>query len=202
MEESETKMANKSSKKNDRADELERVITHLDTLYERGDECVHPDTRIAVSDGEYDAMRRELAGLRPDSKLFQTATASQLESSARKIVHDPPLTSIDKASHEDIEVQQEQLFKWMHDSAEGLGADPDAKGALKVKGKKYKDQPVAYSADMFYEAWKAGQGWPSSTRRHQWRSGDRPGQIRLRCSREAEEESHLLDPWRADLQKF
>ncbi len=147
-------MASKTSKNTDRADELERVITHLDTLYERGDECVHPDTRIPVSDGEYDALRRELAGLRPDSNLFQSATASELESSARKIVHDPPLTSIDKASHEDIEVQQEQLFKWMTDSMEGLGVERDARGSLKVKGKRYKEQPVTYPDDMFYEAWK------------------------------------------------
>ena len=142
-----------SAKDKQRADDLERVIAHLDTAYERGDDCLHPDTGIIVSDGEYDALRRELAKLRPDSSLFESATASELFSTARKIVHDPPLTSIDKASHEDIEIQEEQLFKWMADSIEGIGTN--AKGRiLKAEGKAYKGQPVAYPASTFYEAWK------------------------------------------------
>ena len=140
-------------KEKQRAKQLERVIAHLDTAYERGDDCLHPDTGIIVSDGEYDALRRELAALQPDSTLFDTATASELVSSARKIVHDPPLTSIDKASHEDIEVQQEQLFKWLHDSIENIGDDQPGK-ILKVKGKTYRENPVEYPADTFYEAWK------------------------------------------------
>ena len=146
-------MAKLTAKDKKRADELERIIAHLDTAYEQGDECKHPDTNIIVTDGEYDALRRELSDLRPKSKLFDTATASELVSSARKIVHDPPLTSIDKASHEDMEVQEEQLFKWIVDSAENIGGEPSGK-KLKAKGKKYKDNPVEYSADMFYEAWK------------------------------------------------
>jgi len=93
--------------------ELERVITHLDTMYEQGEECCHPDTGIEVSDGEYDALRRRLKELNPESKLFATATASTLESRVAKVVHDPPMTSIEKASHEDLEVQEEQLFKWL-----------------------------------------------------------------------------------------
>ncbi len=146
-------MAKLNTRDKERADELERVIAHLDTAYERGDECLHPDTRIIVSDGEYDAFRRELASLRPQSTLFETATASQLVSAARKIVHDPPLTSIDKASHEDIEIQEEQLFKWIHDSIENVGAEQTGR-MIKAKGKEYRDSPVEYPADMFYEAWK------------------------------------------------
>ena len=145
-------MAKKDSKKNKRADEIERVIAHLDTAYERGDDCLHPDTKIVVSDGEYDALRRELAELRPDSQLFDSATASELVSKARKIVHDPPLTSIDKASHEDIAKQEEQLFKWIHDSIENVGGEP-AK-TIKAKGKQYRENPVEYPPEMFYEAWK------------------------------------------------
>ena len=134
-------LAKLTAKDKKRADELERIIAHLDTAYEQGDECKHPDTNIIVTDGEYDALRRELSDLRPKSKLFDTATASELVSSARKIVHDPPLTSIDKASHEDMEVQEEQLFKWIVDSAENIGGDPSGK-KLKAKGKKYKDNSV------------------------------------------------------------
>ncbi|QEG22582.1 NAD-dependent DNA ligase LigA [Mariniblastus fucicola] len=145
-------MAKLTAKDKKRAAELERVISHLDTAYERGDDCLHPDTRIIVSDGEYDAMRRELAALQPESDLFATATASELVSAARKIVHDPPLTSIDKASHENIELQEEQLFKWIHDSLDNLGEQSGK--VLKAKGKEYKGEPVSYPANTFYEAWK------------------------------------------------
>lgn len=148
-------MAKLNAKDKKRAKELERVISHLDTAYEQGLDCVHPDTRIIVSDGEYDALRRELAALNPKSKLFDTATASELVSTARKIVHDPPLTSIDKASHEDIEVQEEQLFKWIHDSIENIGEPSQKAGKIrKAKGKEYKGEPVTYPTGTFYEAWK------------------------------------------------
>jgi DNA ligase (NAD+) len=147
-------MTNKKDAKESRADELERVIAHLDTAYERGDDCKHPDTKIVVSDGEYDALRRELKALRPESKLFDSATASELESAARKIVHDPPLTSIDKASHEDMAIQEEQLFKWMHDSLEKIGEQPESEKMVVAKGKSYKGAPVSYPPSTFYEAWK------------------------------------------------
>jgi len=149
-------LAKLTAKDKKRAAELERVIAHLDTAYEQGLDCKHPDNGIVVTDGEYDALRRELASLSPQSTLFDTATASELVSTARKIVHDPPLTSIDKASHEDIEVQEEQLFKWISDSMEKIDGEPSTKTGkmLKAKGKTYKDEPVAYPASMFYEAWK------------------------------------------------
>lgn len=146
-------MAKLSAKNKKRAADLERIIAHLDTAYEQGEDCKHPDTRIIVTDGEYDALRRELAGLNPQSTLFETATASDLVSAARKIVHDPPLTSIDKASHEDIEIQEEQLFKWIADSMGNIDGEASGK-ILKPKGKQYKGEPVAYPAGMFYEAWK------------------------------------------------
>ena len=77
-------MSTSNATKTKRIKELERIIAHLDTLYERGDDCIHPDTGIEVSDGEYDAMRRELKSLAPDSELFSTATASQLDSAVKK----------------------------------------------------------------------------------------------------------------------
>ena len=67
------------------ADELERVIAHLDTAYEQGNECLHPTTKILVTDGEYDALRRKLKELRPKSKLFEAATASKLASTVAKV---------------------------------------------------------------------------------------------------------------------
>ena len=70
--------------------DLTRIITHLDTLYERGDECTHPDTGIPISDGEYDSLRRELKERDPESSIFKTATASRIDSAVKKVIHDPP----------------------------------------------------------------------------------------------------------------
>lgn len=143
-----------------KADNLERIIAHLDTLYEAGQECVHPDTGIPVSDGEYDALRRKLAELRPDSALFQQATASEYETEVGKIVHDPPMTSIEKASHEDVAKQEEMLFKWLTDSApeSPTESEPAAESVnssmTTLEGKTYKEKPVRYPTDYFYLAYK------------------------------------------------
>lgn len=111
-------------------EELELVISHLDSLYEQGEDCIHPITNLIVSDGEYDALRRELLSLKPDSAIFNTPTASTVEA-VKKIVHNPPMTSISKASHEDKAVQKAQLDKWIKDSA-----------------------PQNYNDDYFYQAYK------------------------------------------------
>ena len=83
-------------------------------------------------------------------RLFNTATASELVSPALKVVHDPPMTSIEKASHEDIAKQEEQLFKWLGKSVTG----EDVGKQKTVKGKTYKDEPVTYPSDCFYQAYK------------------------------------------------
>ena len=111
------------SGKSPNPDDLERVIAYLDTRYEQGLDCIHPDTGINVTDGEYDGLRRLLKELRPDSKLFDSATASELVSPELKVVHDPPMTSIEKASHEDIAHQEEQLFKWLDMCITAAGQD-------------------------------------------------------------------------------
>ncbi|MDG2013524.1 MAG: hypothetical protein P8J33_08465, partial [Pirellulaceae bacterium] len=86
-------MPESTTPKATRIKNLTRLITHLDTLYERGDECTHPNTGVSISDGEYDGLRRELKQLAPESDLFKTATASRIDSAVKKVVHDPPLTS-------------------------------------------------------------------------------------------------------------
>ncbi len=144
----------KTPTQSDIADELERVISHLDTLYEQGLECIHPDTHIVVTDGEYDGLRRQLMALRPDSNLFATATASEFVTSTKKVVHDPPMTSIEKASHEDIETQEEQLFKWLLKNIESAPEDTQVGRLCTVMGKTYKGQPVQYPESYFYEAYK------------------------------------------------
>ena len=129
--------------------ELERVITHLDTMYEQGEECCHPDTGIEVSDGEYDGLRRQLKELNPKSKLFATATASKLESRVAKVVHDPPMTSIEKASHEDVSVQEEQLFKWLISRA-----GEEAEDLVPIDGKEYRGEPVKIPKSVFCHSYK------------------------------------------------
>lgn len=137
-----------------RADELERVITHLDTLYERGDDCLHPDTGIRVTDGEYDSLRRELQTLRPDSSIFSSPTASQAIAIVQKVVHDPPMTSIEKASHEDVAIQEETLFKWIRNSLDAAPPEVQTRTHEEVEGKTYKDEPVTLPKDYFYVAYK------------------------------------------------
>lgn len=146
---SERRMATKKETESN-ADELERIVVHLDTQYEAGEECIHPDTGVTVSDGEYDALRRELAAIRPDSTVFDSATASAYQSDVGKIVHDPPMTSIEKASHEDVAKQEEMLFKWLTDCTAELTDLP----MVKLSGKTYKDEPVQYAKDYFYQAYK------------------------------------------------
>jgi len=77
--------------------DLELVITHLDTLYEAGADCIHPTTGKIVSDPEYDQLRKRLAVLYPESEILKTPTASALVSTVKKVKHHPPMTSISKA---------------------------------------------------------------------------------------------------------
>ena len=141
-------------KKDSRADDLERIIGHLDTLYERGEECIHPDTGLPVTDGEYDGLRRELGRERPDSKLFETATASAYQSEVGKIVHDPPMTSIEKASHEDPATQEEQLFKWLIDCTAGGPGEAQQGPMTTLPGKTYRGESFEFASRYFYQAYK------------------------------------------------
>ncbi|MEC9093039.1 MAG: NAD-dependent DNA ligase LigA [Planctomycetota bacterium] len=147
-------MTEKSNIDVSRADDLERIISHLDTLYERGEECTHPDTGITVTDGEYDGLRRELKSFRPKSFLFDTATASTHYSEVRKIVHDPPMTSIEKASHEDVERQEEQLFKWLIDATKESPPTVRNSPMTRLGNKSYRGEEFEFAQDYFYQAYK------------------------------------------------
>ncbi|MFT5303171.1 MAG: DNA ligase (NAD+) [Mariniblastus sp.] len=135
-------------------DDLERVIAHLDTSYEQGLECIHPDTNIVVTDGEYDALRRRLKILRPKSKVFASATASNLISSVTKVVHDPPMTSIEKASHEDLETQEQQLFKWLKKTCEKASESVLSGPQMTAQNRTHDEAPVEYPESHFYQAYK------------------------------------------------
>jgi DNA ligase (NAD+) len=94
--------------------ELEYVIPILDTLYEQGDDCVHPITGKIVTDPEYDAMRARLAFLSPKSPVLKDVTASQVVSAVRKVTHRPPMTSIHKAIGT-LDDRKKELERWKRD---------------------------------------------------------------------------------------
>lgn len=129
------------------ADSLEELIVHLDTLYEEGKECVNPLTGEIVSDFAYDKLRADLVSLRPDSFVFNSPTVSEV-TVVKKITHNPPLTSISKASHENRSVQEEQLFSWMNGCLEKL-PEPSKQNPQKVFYSTYKLDGVACA--LYYE---------------------------------------------------
>ena len=64
------------AKKTDEVKQLEKIIKTLDTLFDKGQDCIHPFTGEMVLDNEYDAIKQKLFELYPKSKIFQTPTAS------------------------------------------------------------------------------------------------------------------------------
>ena len=159
-------------------DELESVISHLDSLYNDGQDCMLPtvvsdwllaefklDCNRPVPDPRYDFMRKALQEDRPDSDVFKDVTAGKDDSSAKKIKHHPPMTSIEKASHEKLDVKEGMLFKWMADcvaeaspvvksgSFYDLGAKKiplvDAKTLKPVEGKKVDVPERTFSGKVF-----------------------------------------------------
>ena len=119
---------------------LENLIEHLDTCYELGLPCVNPSTGIVVSDGEYDKLRRDLKSLDPNSRIF-TDQSSSKASAAQKITHDPPMTSIEKASHEDYQTKVKMLKKWIEDCIGNTPTD-------------YEVGDIKYPKDFFYQSYK------------------------------------------------
>lgn len=148
-----------------RAEELKRIIGHLDTLWERNQDCVHPDTGEEVANTKYDAMRLELEGLiGKDDPFFHAPSNSQYTSPHGKIRHDPPMTSIKKACHEDRSTQEVQLFKWMASCVADAPAavqsgpvfDLDAKeiGGVQHPARTYDGAVVTYPRDLFSQTYK------------------------------------------------
>lgn len=102
---------------------LEAVIDTLDDKYHvLLEPCVLPvelgkhfglGANDEVPNPIYDQMRHELELLCPDSELLKKPAGGNIELGIQKIQHDPPMTSIQKASHEDRSIQEQQLFKWL-----------------------------------------------------------------------------------------
>jgi DNA ligase (NAD+) len=160
-------------KMSDKVTVLEEAIRILDTLYEEGQDCVLPDDLAKelglpqgklVPDLKYDAFRRELQKLAPDSDIFKQVTASKLEATTSKVKHNPPMVSISKACHEDPAQQEAQLFKWMSDCVaeadssiqNGPVFDLDEKEVSGVKQPKreYQGKVVTYPRNYFCQAFK------------------------------------------------
>lgn len=97
-----------------RVKELEKIIVKLDTLFEQGEECINPLTGEIVLDNEYDALKVELHKLSPDSKIFTTVTASKVQAGQKKVIHDPPMTSINKCNGTEKE-KEDILHKFFED---------------------------------------------------------------------------------------
>ena len=104
-------------------EKLVRIKKVLDTLYEAGDPCVHPDTQAVVTDPEYDRLVARLAEIDPDNDELKTATSSTLVSDAAKVIHNPPMTSISKAIGT-LAQREKTLREWVDDCAKELKYGP------------------------------------------------------------------------------
>ena len=131
---------------------LRRILSHLDTCWDKGEDCTHPDTNIVVADSEYDDMVRELQTLSPNEPRFVNMTSdSKVEYSGDKVIHDPPMTSISKASHEDLQKQKQMLFKWMNDCEKNIPSDEKR---YVIPEEQYEGNDFSYSNSMFFQCYK------------------------------------------------
>lgn len=135
-----------------RIEELRRILAHLDTLYEMGEDCVHPDTGQVIPDDLYDDWVAELKTLSPNEARFtHQPSGSKVDHGGKpKMIHNPPMVSINKASHEDATLQEEQLFKWMYEASQ----EADLKKIAIVDGKIYNGKTVVYPDGYFYQQYK------------------------------------------------
>ena len=118
--------------RNQIADELKAVIEHLDTLYADNQDCILPidcphwileqwelTTDDLVPNAIYDVMRDGdskkpgLKQLRPDDDLFAKVSGAKPQAKAKKVKHNPPLSSLHKSNHELPEVKLGKFLKWV-----------------------------------------------------------------------------------------
>lgn len=105
--------------KNQEILDLENIISHLDTCYEEGIDCIHPINGNLVSDSEYDIIRKRLFDLCPNSSIFTSVTASNSKV-IKKVTHNPPMTSISKAIGTLVE-RHKTLQDWLDKIKQELG---------------------------------------------------------------------------------
>lgn len=107
-----------------RVAELERIIPILVRLHGEGVPTIHPDTGNIVADIEFDSMWDELTRIKPTSSALQSGSAASFDPNAKKVKHDPPMVSIKKINGKE-EDKKELLEKWIQDTANLLGLDPN-----------------------------------------------------------------------------
>lgn len=105
-------------------EKLVRVKQVLDTLYEAGEPCIHPDTGLEVTDPHYDLLVTRLATLDPDNVELKKVTSSLLVSDTAKVVHSPPMTSISKAIG-DLAARQTTLLGFFEECESELNYSKD-----------------------------------------------------------------------------
>jgi DNA ligase (NAD+) len=154
-----------------RADLLEQAIRVLDTADQGNTPCVLPNELAValgfqpgevIANSEYDRLRNELTRLNPSCPLLQTPTAaevdleedldSDLETTTVKVVHNPPLTSIKKASHEVRSIQEEELWRFLYDAT--LAAPEALKTGWNSHPDKFYRNIIVTYPDLFYEEYK------------------------------------------------
>ena len=116
-----------------RVKELEEIIIALDSAFELGEDCVNPISLEIISDNQYDSLKRELYLLNKNSEIFKTVTASKLENTGKKVVHDPCMTSINKCSAGTEEEKLEILEKWFEDCRK-VGENVEFSMSYKIDG--------------------------------------------------------------------
>lgn len=137
-----------------RVEQLEEVITALDTYFDAGDECICPINILInnasltrsfitkgdeVSNGEYDVLRAELKKLNPDLDALKHVTASKMALNSKQITHSPPMTSISKAGGI-LQEKNNILTKWIVDCSTELGY----KGSKDTNGTPYYVQSLKH----------------------------------------------------------
>tara|TARA_Y100000034_G_scaffold6676_1_gene7349 strand:- start:7283 stop:9322 length:2040 start_codon:yes stop_codon:yes gene_type:complete len=111
--------------------QLEDAITTLDTLFEEGQDCIW-DGKL-YTDGEYDALRKQLAKLAPNSSALSRVTASTVQSGFKKVQHHPPMCSLNKINGTQAEKESE-LAAWLKECRDELGDDAKFTKAFKLDG--------------------------------------------------------------------
>lgn len=110
---------------------LEDAITTLDTAFEEGQDCIF-ESKL-YTNTEYDALRKKLAKLAPNSSALDKVTASTVQSGFKKVKHHPPMCSLNKINGTQAEKELE-LKAWLEECREELGDNVRYTKAFKLDG--------------------------------------------------------------------
>ena len=115
-------------------DRLEDAITTLDTAFEEGQDCVFEGK--LYTNTEYDALRKELAKVAPNSPALQAVTASTVSTGFTKIKHHPAMCSLSKINGTQAEKESEldDWFEECREELEELGDNIQYTKAFKLDG--------------------------------------------------------------------